>query len=181
MIGATTLGRSVSLGLLAAAATAILGVRPVVAQISADGVFVASAGDAVVWRSAAAHDEWQRTAGTGPRREINASLIACRVQPGTPFVVQYAIPPRGYGIEITDGPRRGCRGVALSDAVTLHKPSADHATSAPREKAGIGSGTANPRPRGSQSGHTTGQPLVPSPLVPPLPPGGALPVPPLFR
>jgi hypothetical protein len=144
------------------------------AQTPADGVFV-SAPNGVVWKSAAAYDQWQRGGGQGHRQAVSESLIACRVEPGTSFVVQYAIPPHGYGIEVIEGASRGCRGVAMNETVQLHKPMTDATKATPREKPTIGIGRSDPAKRPQPPGPTL------RPLVPPLPPGGAVPVPPILR
>ena len=142
------------------------------AQVATDGVFVSAPNEGLVWKSAAAYDQWERAGGKGPA--MRDSLIACRVEPGTPFVVQYAIPPRGYGIEVAEGPNKGCRGVAMSGAVELHKPMTQGSTAAPRDKPAAGIGRRGPSGRPQQPGATI------RPLVPPLPPGGAVPVPPIL-
>ena len=141
------------------------------AQVPADGIFVSAPNEGLVWKSIAAYDQWQRAGGKSPA--MGDSRIACRVEPGTPFVVQYAIPPRGYGIEVAEGPNKGCRGVAMSGTVELHKPMTQGTTAAPREKPAAGIGRREPPSRPQQPGTTI------RPLMPPLPPGGAVPVPPI--
>jgi hypothetical protein len=143
------------------------------AQAPADGVFVSAPNEGLVWKSAAAYDQWQRAGGQG--HAIRDSLIACRVEPGTPFVVQYAIPPQGYGIEVAEGPNKGCRGVAMSGTVELHEPMTRGTKVAPRDRPPGGIGTRAP------TSHPQAPGMPVRPLVPPLPAGGAVPVPPLLR
>ena len=145
------------------------------AQAPADGVFVSAPNGGLVWKSAAAYDQWQRAGGRGGGNAVTESLIACRVEPGTPFVVQYAIPPHGHGIEVAEGPSKGCRGVALSGTVQLHKPISQGATVAPRDKPAVSAPRNETAPRLQQPGTPV------RPMVPPLPPGGAVPVPPILH
>ena len=161
-----------------AVALVIAAVTTGVAQGEPDGFFKGGR-QRFVWKSAAAHDEWQRAAGTSEGERPKDSLIACEVDSGTSLVVRYAIPPRGYGVEIVDGPNKGCQGLALTETVEIHAMPEGPKTGATRtnvretfpSKVGTSEPPVPPR--------DTNIPL--RPLMPPLPSGSAVPIRPGLR
>jgi hypothetical protein len=122
----------------------LLASRPATAQEqSGDGVFAPPYG--VVWKDLAGPAQWEdkRSQGYGPG--AIEPFLSCEVDAGTPFTVK-AIVPGGVWIEVTDGPEKGCSGVAMNETVQFHDPAAWASTgSAPSPaRAGL---PASPAPR----------------------------------